>query len=405
MTRFRRVQKTYKTKMASLTDRKDSQIFGRGGGNRTHVPSLASDCSLPYTPHHHGRSRTPQPIGRRHTERAQPTWPFGSVLAFSPSSVHFKGEISGGFPRTRHQKRHSDFCTPCLTSRRSQVRALHCAPLFSSFLRSNSSLAISAAESSTRCRSARSLVWPERIRLLRLRTKRRRTDNQKFVVLSVCLEFHFVFINLELDRGIGWYDRLILRLRLPNLIFSRRCMYDVLLANYIRRGFLSFVLRTAVDGLLRDDCASHGSRAGQRREAVKDGSGERPSLAFHCLLPLELSSQTAEAKCHLPTILLQAYSFYSLGHLRQGPNAPIRVTVMLPRRNVSKAQRQSQVVYARHPTTRAHCPTDSCIRCSRTWCLPAAGAYAQSATAVPHALHVASHIFTRRAWSLQTSSL
>ena len=210
-----------------------------------------------------------------------------------------------------------------------------------SFLRSNSSLAISEAESSTRCRSARSLVWPERIRLLRLRTKRRRTDNQKFVVLSVCLEFHFVFINLELDRGIGWYDRLILRLRLPNLIFSRRCMYDVLLANYIRRGFLSFVLRTAVDGLLRDDCASHGSRAGQRREAVKDGSGERPSLVFHCLLPLELSSQTAEAKCHLPTILLQAHSFYSLGHLRQGPNAPIRVTVMLPRRNVSKAQRQS----------------------------------------------------------------
>src|SRR5215469_15539490 len=175
-----------------------------------------------------------------------------------------------------------------------------------------------------------------RIRLLRLRAKRRCTDNQKFVVLSVCLEFHFVFINLELDRGIGWYDRLILRLWLPNLIFSRRCMYDVLLANYIRRGFLSFVLRTAVDGLLRDDCASHGSRAGQRREAVKDGSGERPSLAFHCLLPLELSSQAAGAKCHLPTILLQAHSFYSFGPLRQGPNAPIRVTVMLPRRNVAR---------------------------------------------------------------------
>ena len=104
-------------------------------------------------------------------------------------------------------------------------------------------------------RSAQLALARLRIRLLRLRTKRRCTDNQKFVVLSVCLEFHFVFINLELDRGIGWYDRLILRLWLPNLIFSRRCMYDVLLANYIRRGFLSFVLRTAVDGLLRDNCA------------------------------------------------------------------------------------------------------------------------------------------------------
>ena len=40
-----------------------------------------------------------------------------SQRKFSPSSVQFKGEISGGFPRKRHQKRHLDFCTPCLLSR------------------------------------------------------------------------------------------------------------------------------------------------------------------------------------------------------------------------------------------------------------------------------------------------
>ena len=48
---------------------------------------------------------------------------------FSPSSVQLKDEISGGFPRMRHQKRHLDFCTPCLLSRGSGVRVSPGAPL------------------------------------------------------------------------------------------------------------------------------------------------------------------------------------------------------------------------------------------------------------------------------------
>jgi hypothetical protein len=38
---------------------------------------------------------------------------------FSPTSVQFKSEINDAFPRKRHQKRHLEFCTARLLSRRS----------------------------------------------------------------------------------------------------------------------------------------------------------------------------------------------------------------------------------------------------------------------------------------------
>src|ERR1700682_6636373 len=41
---------------------------------------------------------------------------------FSPTSVHFKSEISDAFPRKRHQKRHLEFCIAYLRSRVSGVR-------------------------------------------------------------------------------------------------------------------------------------------------------------------------------------------------------------------------------------------------------------------------------------------
>src|SRR6516165_1113867 len=68
---------------------------------------------------------------QRHRPADRVSWVFRGTDA--PFSVQFKGEISGGLPRKRHQKRHLDFCTPCLTSRRAKVRVLHCPPLLEIF--------------------------------------------------------------------------------------------------------------------------------------------------------------------------------------------------------------------------------------------------------------------------------
>src|SRR6266480_59833 len=56
-------------------------------------------------------------------------WASGRGYQFSPSSVHFKGEISDALPRKRHQKRHLEFCTAYLLSRGSGVRVSPGAPL------------------------------------------------------------------------------------------------------------------------------------------------------------------------------------------------------------------------------------------------------------------------------------
>src|SRR5258708_26817096 len=48
---------------------------------------------------------------------------------FSPTSVHFKGEINDALPRKRHQERHLEFCIACLLSRGSGVRVSPGAPL------------------------------------------------------------------------------------------------------------------------------------------------------------------------------------------------------------------------------------------------------------------------------------
>jgi hypothetical protein len=50
---------------------------------------------------------------------------------FGPTSVQFKGEINDTLPRKRHQKRHLEFCTAYLLSRRSGVRIPPGAPFFS----------------------------------------------------------------------------------------------------------------------------------------------------------------------------------------------------------------------------------------------------------------------------------
>ena len=55
-------------------------------------------------------------------------WASGRGYQFSPSSVHFKGEISDALPRKRHQKRHLEFCTAYLLSRGSGVRISPGAP-------------------------------------------------------------------------------------------------------------------------------------------------------------------------------------------------------------------------------------------------------------------------------------
>src|SRR5881394_3204915 len=55
-------------------------------------------------------------------------WASGRGYQFSPSSVHFKGEISDALPRKRHQKRHLEFCTAYLLSRGSGVRVSPGAP-------------------------------------------------------------------------------------------------------------------------------------------------------------------------------------------------------------------------------------------------------------------------------------
>src|SRR5205809_6880264 len=56
-------------------------------------------------------------------------WASGRGYQFSPSSVHFKGEISDALPRKRHQKRQLEFCTAYLLSRGSGVRVSPGAPL------------------------------------------------------------------------------------------------------------------------------------------------------------------------------------------------------------------------------------------------------------------------------------
>src|SRR6266480_4573822 len=56
-------------------------------------------------------------------------WASGRGYQFSPSSVHFKGEISDALPRKRHQQRHLEFCTAYLLSRGSGVRVSPGAPL------------------------------------------------------------------------------------------------------------------------------------------------------------------------------------------------------------------------------------------------------------------------------------
>jgi hypothetical protein len=48
---------------------------------------------------------------------------------FSPTSVHFKGEINDALPRKRHQMRHLEFCAVYLLSRMSWVRVPPGAPL------------------------------------------------------------------------------------------------------------------------------------------------------------------------------------------------------------------------------------------------------------------------------------
>src|SRR5215469_14573707 len=95
--------------------------------------------------------------------------------------------------------------------------------------------------------ASRDLLRSERKELFRLRAEPRCADNQKFIALSVDLEFHFVFIDNELDCRVGWDDRLVLRLWLANLILGRRGVDDILLANHISRGFLAFVFCSTVD--------------------------------------------------------------------------------------------------------------------------------------------------------------
>jgi hypothetical protein len=93
------------------------------------------------------------------------------------------------------------------------------------------------------------------LRLLLRATDGRRPHNDLLVFLAIHLELHFVLVQRELDGSVGRQDAAIGGFWLADQVLGSGSPHRVLLTEE-GRGFLLVVrLRSAIDRVLRSDCA------------------------------------------------------------------------------------------------------------------------------------------------------
>src|SRR5215472_9272984 len=102
-------------------------------------------------------------------------------------------------------------------------------------------------------------------------------DDEVLVALVFVLEFHFAFVDGELDRGIGRNDIGILRFGLTNLIFHGVGVNGVLVTKDRSGRLFAIVLGATIDGFLRNDSAGSGGILGERKARGKKSGGQEKS--------------------------------------------------------------------------------------------------------------------------------